>query len=235
MFEIGWSELLLVGSVALIVIGPKELPTVLRTVGRTVTKVRRMAGDFQSQFQDALREADMQDVAKDISSIAQTARNTASPKALFDPLNNIRDEIRSTVAGAGAAVASIPAAVEASAQTSADTQAAESKVADATVETPENAALQDMRDEIRKAMGGRETAGNQTIASATGQEVDAFATLPVSDALEDLLPPPPASPVEMVPLDPPVAEEPAPILKAAPDPNMDRPAEDNLSDHPKAS
>ena len=47
MFDIGWGELVVIGVIALIVIGPKELPAVLRTVGRTMNKVRRMAGEFE--------------------------------------------------------------------------------------------------------------------------------------------------------------------------------------------
>lgn len=100
MFDIGWSELMLIGIVALIVIGPKELPTVLRTVGRTVTKLRRMAGEFQGQFQEALREADIADMRKEISNITETTRSTLATSDMFDPLRSIREEIRSTVEGA---------------------------------------------------------------------------------------------------------------------------------------
>ncbi len=104
MFDIGWSELMLVGIVALIVIGPKELPSVLRTVGRTVTKLRRMAGEFQGQFQEALREADLADMRKEITDITDGARSSMSTLAtseMFDPLRSIRDEIRSGVENAG--------------------------------------------------------------------------------------------------------------------------------------
>ncbi|HEY3793530.1 MAG TPA: Sec-independent protein translocase protein TatB, partial [Bradyrhizobium sp.] len=59
MFDISWSEFLLIGVVALIVIGPKELPGVLRTLGQYTRKVRGMAADFQNQFQEAMREAEM--------------------------------------------------------------------------------------------------------------------------------------------------------------------------------
>ncbi|MFG1349560.1 Sec-independent protein translocase protein TatB [Xanthobacter autotrophicus] len=99
MFEIGWSELMLIGIVALIVIGPKELPSVLRTVGRTITKVRRMAGEFQGQFQEALREADLADMRKEISDVTESARSTLATSEMFDPLRSIREEIRSTVEG----------------------------------------------------------------------------------------------------------------------------------------
>ena len=51
MFDIGWGELLVIGVVALIVIGPKELPGVLRSLGHWMGKIRRMAAEFQGQFQ----------------------------------------------------------------------------------------------------------------------------------------------------------------------------------------
>ena len=59
MFDIGWCELLVIGIVALIVIGPKELPGALRTLGQWMGKIRRMAAEFQGQFQEAMREAEI--------------------------------------------------------------------------------------------------------------------------------------------------------------------------------
>ena len=64
MFDIGWGELVLIGIVALIAIGPKELPTVLRIAGQWMGKVKRMANEFQGQFQEALREAEVADLKK---------------------------------------------------------------------------------------------------------------------------------------------------------------------------
>jgi len=66
MFDIGWSELLLIGVVALIAIGPKELPGALRAVGQWTGKIRRMASEFQDQFREAMREAEMADIKKDV-------------------------------------------------------------------------------------------------------------------------------------------------------------------------
>ena len=66
MFDIGWSELLLIGIVALIAIGPKELPGALRTLGQWMGKLRRMASEFQGQFQEAMREAEMADLKKQV-------------------------------------------------------------------------------------------------------------------------------------------------------------------------
>jgi sec-independent protein translocase protein TatB len=74
MFDISWGELVLVGVVALIVIGPKELPTVLRAAGQWMTKIRRMAAEFQGQFQEALREAEFADLKQQVDSIVDPAR-----------------------------------------------------------------------------------------------------------------------------------------------------------------
>lgn len=114
MFDIGWSELMLIGVVALIVIGPKELPGVLRTVGKTISKLRRMAGEFQGQFQDALREAELSEIRKEIGDVAGGAADTVKKSFpgmdVLDPLRSIREEIRSTVEGGTPAVPSAPEA-----------------------------------------------------------------------------------------------------------------------------
>ena len=75
MFDIGASELLVIGVVALVVIGPKELPGVLRTVGKTVGKVRQMAGEFQAQFSEAMREAEMEETRKKVSEIGESVKS----------------------------------------------------------------------------------------------------------------------------------------------------------------
>jgi sec-independent protein translocase protein TatB len=84
MFDINWSELVVIGVVALIVIGPKELPAVLRGIGQWTTKIRRMAGEFQSQFQEAMREAEMADLKKQVDELGDAAKGVASS---FDPLD----------------------------------------------------------------------------------------------------------------------------------------------------
>jgi sec-independent protein translocase protein TatB len=84
MFDIGWSEIVVIGVVALIVIGPKELPAVLRAIGQWTTKIRRMAGEFQSQFQEAMREAEMADLKKQVDELGDAAKGITSD---FDPLD----------------------------------------------------------------------------------------------------------------------------------------------------
>jgi sec-independent protein translocase protein TatB len=88
MFDIGWSELIVIGVVALIAIGPKELPGALRALGHYMGKIRRMAADFQSQFQEAMREAEMADLKKQVDTLTSG----------FDPIETIRKDIESTVA-----------------------------------------------------------------------------------------------------------------------------------------
>jgi len=83
MFDISWSEFLLIGVVALVVIGPKELPVVMRTLGQWTRKVRGMASEFQSQFQEAMREAEMTDLKKEVDDLARDVKS-------FDPLKDVR-------------------------------------------------------------------------------------------------------------------------------------------------
>jgi sec-independent protein translocase protein TatB len=89
MFDIGWGELVVIGIVALIAIGPKELPTVLRTLGQYMGKIRRMAADFQGQFQEAMREAEMADLKKH----AEDIKSSVSGITNFDPMANTQKEI----------------------------------------------------------------------------------------------------------------------------------------------
>src|SRR5664279_5663916 len=74
MFDVGWSEFAVIAVVALIAIGPKELPGVLRMVGQWVGKARKMAAEFQGQFQEAMREAEMADLKKSFDEVKEAAR-----------------------------------------------------------------------------------------------------------------------------------------------------------------
>jgi sec-independent protein translocase protein TatB len=75
MFDIGWTELLLIGIVALIVIGPQDLPDMFRQLGRFTAKLRSMSRDFQRAMEQAAKESGVKDLAKDVNSLA-------SPKSL---------------------------------------------------------------------------------------------------------------------------------------------------------
>ena len=93
MFDIGWGELVVIGVVALIVIGPKELPTVLRTLGQTLGKVRRMANEFQGQFQEALREAELHDLKKHAEDLTSDLRSSMDEFTNYDPLADSKQAI----------------------------------------------------------------------------------------------------------------------------------------------
>lgn len=86
MFDIGWTELLVVAVVMILVVGPKDLPRMLRTFGQTIGKVRRMAGEFQSTFNEALREAEQQADIADMKKQVEKAAN-------FDPLGDLKKSI----------------------------------------------------------------------------------------------------------------------------------------------
>jgi len=82
MFDIAWSELLLIAVIALIFIGPKELPQVLHSLGRMTAKLRRSADDFRRQFEDSMREAGYEDLHKNIQDFRS-----------LNPTNQLKDSI----------------------------------------------------------------------------------------------------------------------------------------------
>jgi len=92
MFDIGWGELLVIGVVALVAIGPKELPGALRTLGQWMGKLRRMASEFQGQFHEAMREAELADLKKQVDEMTTQAQSYAN----FDPVSEVRKEFEST-------------------------------------------------------------------------------------------------------------------------------------------
>jgi sec-independent protein translocase protein TatB len=74
MFDFDTGKLIIVGIVALIVIGPKELPRAIVQVGQAAAKMRRMAAEFRSQFMDAMREAEIDDTKSDVERLAESAK-----------------------------------------------------------------------------------------------------------------------------------------------------------------
>jgi sec-independent protein translocase protein TatB len=131
MFDISWTEFVLIGIVALIVIGPKELPGVLRTLGQYTRKVRGMAAEFQNQFQEAMREAEMGDLKKQVDEMANDFKN-------YDPLKDVRSDVEamgkdiersfdgSPVVKADAPAAELPAAPTPAIESAAPTTPVES-------------------------------------------------------------------------------------------------------------
>ena len=73
MFDIGWSELLVIAIVAIVVVGPKELPRVLRTFGQYAGKLKRTAAEFRRQFDEAMLESELEDARKSFERAAKEA------------------------------------------------------------------------------------------------------------------------------------------------------------------
>ncbi|AKI00482.1 twin arginine-targeting protein translocase TatB [Hoeflea sp. IMCC20628] len=111
MFDIGWPELLVVAIVLIIVVGPKDLPPMLRAFGRTTKKLKSMANEFRGQFDDALREAELGDVKKTFDEAKklnpmQSIRDAVNP--LKDTAKDIRSDLEKSVKAPTADVADKP-------------------------------------------------------------------------------------------------------------------------------
>ncbi len=106
MFDVGWTEMLVIAIVMIVVVGPKDLPNMLRTFGRTTAKLRAMAADFQKQFNEALKEAELDDVKKSVDSLRSL--NPASEiRKQLNPFEQAAADVR---AGVDAAMKPTPAA-----------------------------------------------------------------------------------------------------------------------------
>src|SRR5262249_36306496 len=93
MFDIGWSELVVIAVVALIAIGPKELPGVLRMVGQWIGKARKMAAEFQGQFQEAMREAEMADLKKSFDEVKEAATGFTGANVMTELQKDVTDAL----------------------------------------------------------------------------------------------------------------------------------------------
>jgi sec-independent protein translocase protein TatB len=137
MFDIGWSELVVIAVVALIVIGPKELPAVLRTFSQYLGKIRRMASEFQGQFQEAMREAEMADLKKSVDEMTDVAKGFSD----FDPLASVKKEVDSFTADPLGTTPPASASPEAAAPSTATPSTSTMMSSDATIpETPSTVA-----------------------------------------------------------------------------------------------
>lgn len=118
MLDLGWSEMLVILVVALIVIGPKDLPKVARQIGRWTGKARAMAREFQRSFDDMAREAELEEIKANLQkmnphNITQTIRETVDPKGELDELGRKLD-VREDLERASRLEEPVPAATGAS-------------------------------------------------------------------------------------------------------------------------
>lgn len=114
MLDIGWSELLVIAVVLIVVVGPKDLPPMLRAFARMSRKFTSMAGDFRKQFDDALNDADMGDLRQTISEV-QRMNPVNSLRDAMNPLrqaaDDLRTDIRNTIEAPAAKAQDMPTAV----------------------------------------------------------------------------------------------------------------------------
>lgn len=97
MFDIGWDEMALVAVVALIVIGPKDLPVVLRQVGRWTRKAREMAGEFQRGVDDMVRETELADLKKQVEKATDPNALRREIENTIDPTGDIAKSLEPPV------------------------------------------------------------------------------------------------------------------------------------------
>jgi sec-independent protein translocase protein TatB len=93
MLDIGWGEMLVIAVIMIVVVGPKELPGMLRTFGRTTSKLRVMAGDFRKQFDEALKEAELDDLKKVADDVRALNPKNEIRKAL-SPMEKAAEDVR---------------------------------------------------------------------------------------------------------------------------------------------
>jgi sec-independent protein translocase protein TatB len=94
MLEVGWSEILVIALILIIVVGPKDLPPMLRTFGRMAARLRGMANEFKGQFDEALREADLEDVRKGLSEVNKL-NPTSTLRDAMNPLRKLGEDLKS--------------------------------------------------------------------------------------------------------------------------------------------
>ncbi|MCH8002549.1 MAG: twin-arginine translocase subunit TatB [Proteobacteria bacterium] len=123
MFDIGWSEMAVIALIALVVIGPKELPNAMRTVAKWARKARSLAREFQSGVDDMIREADLDDARKAFDAtktfdIGKVLEDTVDPTG---SLREEAEELRDTAQSAGSSEADAEAAESGAGETTGST------------------------------------------------------------------------------------------------------------------
>ena len=108
MLEVGWSEILVIALILIIVVGPKDLPGMLRTFGRMASRVRGMANEFKGQFDEAIREADLDDVRKGLNEVNKLNPGSSLREAI-NPLRQLGQDIKSDLQKASDMTSATPA------------------------------------------------------------------------------------------------------------------------------
>ena len=96
MFDIGVTELLVIAVVAIIVVGPRELPRMLRTIGQVVSKAKGLAREFQTQFEEAADDAGVTKIKEDFEELGDFSEDIDFDGA-FDPIKDVGEDLKETI------------------------------------------------------------------------------------------------------------------------------------------
>ncbi|MGO4351325.1 Sec-independent protein translocase protein TatB [Rhizobium sp. RAF36] len=99
MFDIGWTELLVIAVVLIVVVGPKDLPPMLRAFGKMTQRAKKVAGEFRAQFDEALREADLDEVRQTLAD-AQRLNPANTLREAMNPLRQMGNDIKADLQSA---------------------------------------------------------------------------------------------------------------------------------------
>lgn len=121
--DFGWSELLVIAIILIVIVGPKDLPKMLRTFGKTTASLRKMAGDFRRQFDDALKEAELDDV-RQLASDMKGLDPRGTIKEALGPLGDVGKDINKELKKAASDIEKSDKASTAKADKPAETPAA---------------------------------------------------------------------------------------------------------------
>jgi sec-independent protein translocase protein TatB len=186
MFEFDAGKLIIIGIVALIVIGPKEFPRVMRYVGEALAKMRRMGVEFRAQFLEAMREAEFEDIKSGVEKIAAGTK----PALSVDPLAQIKAEITGaleaarTPATAPSADAAVPAAPQLG-PAPPHALASEPINAQPGAEHPTIAEASNAATHVHEIAAGQTiNSGTRALADTLAAEPDSVASMPKSARLE---------------------------------------------------
>lgn len=150
--DIGASELMVIALVALIFVGPKDLPVMLRKLGQFTSKLRRMAADFRSSFDDMARQSELEDLRKEVEEMRARATDAVSdPIGIDSTLRETMDEIDMSITAPDEPYM---------------TYDAEPIVAEEVVETPVKASRKTVKKAAAKAPAAKTAAPRKTAPSA---------------------------------------------------------------------
>lgn len=158
MFDIGWSEMLIIGVVVLVVLGPKELPHALKTFSHWMRAARKLGAEFQSGVNEIVREAELEDAKKELQKISSHSISDKIEKAI-DPSGDLKKAINEPVAETKAALS----------EPKAEAETAQPSIADMTATMPSLT----VTPEAAPAVAANETSADALAQNTTDKSLSA--------------------------------------------------------------